>query len=493
MRVLSVLMCMCLLDACHDVSTIARFDGGTGADADEDGALPDGASDDRIDGPVRDRSVEDDAVEDTAVGDDGVADARPDEGPMDADPPDAPVDMRVDVGPPPANLGVDFNAPFLVRGAARLGGGILVVGIDNQGDRDTGRTRQALVAFVHETNETMDWAFNFGEAGNDQFLDVIVQGDVAIVVGVRRRGSESDVIILRFDEEGLLSSRRFPVGNGAFVTGIVPTPDGFVASGEALDDAALFRFDTAFEEMEILEFGFLGAFYGVTEHRGTVYAVGVSGSNGIVIEVPASRTPATVPRTVVPDAELVSVAGQGASVVVVGVTVAREVGGTRQALRMEFRPEVAIQLVDAAVNRFRQVSFAEGEERYAGILASADAAFVARLSGGRVSTQHVRGLTLTGVSGQVANLGEDPFLVGFEPVGEASVAPFRVQIVRSNTLGSFAEGPCGRGPQNWELTPDSTRGTSTSNVGVSSRTVEGVDFVLTEVVETTTRRDDCSM
>ncbi len=413
MRRLAALLVVTLaVIGCHDVNSIARFDAagfdaaGLDAAGFDAGEVPDTGP--RLDvGPGMDAAL--------------------DGGPL----PDA---FVPDAGPPPESLGATFENTFLVRGAARLGGGILVVGVDNQGDRDTEDTRQALALFLHEADPTQDWAAHYGgPEDNDQFLAVAqTSASRAVVAGVQGIAGTASVAISEFSEAGLTRTSTFVAAGGdAYIADILVTDDEILVSGRSGEDAAVFIIDLELSTMQTLRYPIGGNFAGVAAEGRMIYAAGAIGSDAVLAVIPREDLPSSELFTLA-DAEFLSVAATGRGAVAVGVE-----GG--RGLRVAFGSG-GVTEVDKApgLSRFREVAIVEGAERYAGLGTGANSPFVAERAGDDIAIGRVPATELTGNAGRAANLRDGGFLAVQAAIGN------RVQLVRFNTLATFGRATCAR-------------------------------------------------
>lgn len=401
-------------------------------------------------------------------------DAGPDAGPE----PDA----GPDAGPPPATIAALFTNTFLVRGAVRLGNGILVVGVDNQGDRDSTASRQALAVFIDETSGGASWASNYGDDEvNDQFLVVINDGPTeALVLGMRAGA----IIVSRFDETGLLNTLEFEA-TAAFITDAVFVGDVLHASGRSGGDAAIFKFDLGAGTMQTSGLGLTGAFNGIAaDDEGTIYAAGQTpvGSDAVLAVFPVGEAASTY---TLPGAELIGVAaGTGRGAIAVGTS-----GGA--GLRMQLSGSSVTVSMATNISRFRQVELVEGRERYVGITRNGTAfAFAGEREGDDIHAFFVRSTDLTGVSGRCADLRDGGFLVS-QNLREVTEED-RVQISRFTSLASLGRSACGRTSEG-TLTVSAKR---TEDVNPSTRSIEvssivGGGVMLTPHSEPFDRPDSC--
>lgn len=397
----------CVNGSCVNGFCVPGEDAG-GVDAGTDGAPLDGGV--RLDGALMDA-----APMDGVLPIDGGTDAR---------------DMDPDAGPPPAPLALNLSNPLLVRGAIRLGGGFLVVGIDNMGDR-AGDNRQALTAFIHETNSELDWVRHFGsDAGNDQFQVALRDGTDALVIGTSGRAGDAFLVVSRFTDDGLTSSTEFPAGTDAFITDAQIVGDLLIVSGRARGDAAIFVVDSTSGEMEIITLPFDGALHGIAAHSGVVYLVGQFGSDGVIARLNLTESSElTLYR--LPDSELISVAANEDGAIAVGTQMG-------QGLHVTVTDDATMVMrVRENIRRFRQVEFVEGVERYVGMTQSpSNAAFIAERVGAEITMRYVSGAVINGVSGRSAHLEDGGFVASQNSDGT------QVQVSRFNTLGAFDSSAC---------------------------------------------------
>lgn len=429
-----------LLMGCHDVNSIARYDAGDNDVPPFDGGPNfDGGPDVGTDvGPARDAGP--------VPGDAGPP---PIDGGFDSGP-------GPDAGPPPSAIAAFFMEPFLVRAAVPLGEGILVVGVDNQGDRDTTDSRQGLAMYVGNGGPVADWANHYGSPTvNDQFLVAINNGpDEAVVLGVR--GGGGSVTVSRFRAEGLVDTVEFSAV-APFVTDAVFVESTLYASGRSGGDAVIFEIDLGAQTMRTLGSSRSGAFNGIAVHDGTIYTAGQSpvgeGGAGILAVSPLIDPGFTIYS--LPDAEFISVAANSEGAVAVGTK------GGAGGLHMELRGDSPTVRIATDISRFRQVAFVDGAERYIGLTSNGGSfPFVGERVDDQVRVAFMRFGYITGVSGRLGALQEGGFLVS-QNREEAMVNS--VHISRFSPLESIPRTACDRARANSSLNEDMVLSAQVSN------------------------------
>lgn len=471
MRSFSILALLIVV-ACHDVNSIARYDAG-----DNDVPAFDG-------GPNFD------------AGPDVGFDAGPgrDAGPLPGDAGPPPVDggsdtgPGPDAGPPPEPIAVVFERPFNVRAAVPLSDGILVVGVDNQGDRDTEMSRQGLVAYIAD-DRMSDWANNYGgPTNNDQFLVAINNGpDEAVVLGIRGVAGEGSVIVSRFRAvEGLVDTVAFSAV-APFITDAVFVDDDLYASGRSGGDAVVFQIDLALGTMNTLGSGRSGAFNGIAVHDGTVYAAGQSpvgaGGSGILAMSSLSGSDLTV--YTLPNAEFISVAANASGATAVGTR-------DGQGLHMELRGESPTVRIASDIARFRQVDFIGATERYVGLTSDGgNFAFVGERVADEIRVAFTRMGYVAGVSGRLAMLQDGGFLASQDRV---DAPDNRVQVSRFAPLEGLPQTGCDRERANSSLNENMAIGAevmSSTPTTIPGPAVMGSPVSLTTTAEDFTRNSSC--